>query len=179
MGLTAEQVRTDVMYQIGALSAFAVAHGTGCDTLLRTAVGQSGRRPPDYAAAVCDAVEAIDPMIVVAQDGELADEARRRGLMVGIVGIVDGPTAETARWCRAPSRGGDPRPRGAGGPGDPDRHESTLETVDGTVLAVRADSLLLHGDNAGAVATARAIREGLTEAGVTVAPMADVLGSRG
>jgi len=44
---------------------------------------------------------------------------------------------------------------------------------------VRADSLLLHGDNAGAVATARAIRDGLTQAGVTIAPMADVLADKG
>ena len=182
MGLTAEQVRTDVMYQIGALSAFAVAHGTRVRHVApHGRLGNLVAVRPDYAAAVCDAVEAIDPdLIVVAQDGELADEARRRGLMVGIVGIVD----------RAYRRDGTLVPRSEPGAVIHDLEvlvarairiatESTLETVDGTVLAVRADSLLLHGDNAGAVATARAIREGLTEAGVTVAPMADVLGSRG
>mgnify|MGYP000349593722 CR=1 FL=1 len=45
--------------------------------------------------------------------------------------------------------------------------------------SAHADSLLLHGDNAGAVATARAIRDGLTQAGVTIAPMADVLADKG
>ena len=182
MDLTAEQVRTDVLYQIGALSAFAAAHGTRVRHVApHGRLGNLVAVRADYAAAVCDAVEAVDPeLIVVAQDGELADEARRRGLAVGIVGIVDRayrpdgtlvPRSEpravihdldtlVARAVRIATEG-------------------TLEAVDGTVLEVRADSLLLHGDNAGAVATARAIRDGLTAAGVTVAPMADVLDRAG
>lgn len=56
--------------------------------------------------------------------------------------------------------------------------EGTLEAVDGSVLTVEADSLLMHGDNAGAVATARAVRAGLLAAGVTLAPMADVLAAK-
>jgi len=181
MGLTAEQVRTDTLYQIGALSAFAVAHGTRVRHVApHGRLGNLVAVRPDYAKAVCDAACAVDPeMIVVCQDGELADEARRRGLQVAIVGIVDRayrpdgtlvPPSEpgavihdldtlVARAVRIAT-------------------ESTLEAVDGTVLTVHADSLLLHGDNAGAVATARAIRDGLNDAGVGIAPMADVLGNK-
>ena len=124
----------------------------------------------DYAKAVCDAAQAVDPeMIVVCQDGELSEEAKRRGLPVAIVGIVD----------RAYRPDGTLVPRSEPGAVIHDLDtlvarairiatESTLEAVDGTVLDVRADSLLLHGDNAGAVTTARAIRDGLTAAGVDV-----------
>ena len=182
MDLTAEQVRTDVLYQVGALSAFAAAHGTRVRHVApHGRLGNLVAVRADYAAAVCDAALAVDPeLIVVAQDGELADEARRRGLSVGIVGIVD----------RAYRPDGSLVPRSEPGAVIHDLDtlvarairiatESRLEAVDGTVLDVQADSLLLHGDNAGAVATARAIRNGLTAAGVTVAPMADVLRSRG
>lgn len=181
MGLTAEQVRTDTLYQVGALSAFAIAHGSKVRHVApHGRLGNLVAVRPDYAKAVCDAVCAVDPeLIVVCQDGELADEARRRGLRTAIVGIVD----------RAYQPDGTLVPRSEPGAVIHDLDtlvarairiatESTLEAVDGTVLDVRADSLLLHGDNAGAVATARAIRDGLTAAGVAIAPMADVLGNR-
>ena len=182
MDLTPNEVRTDVLYQVGALSAFAAAHGTKVQHVApHGRLGNLVAVRPDYAKAVCDAVCAVDDsLIVVAQDGELANEARRRGLRVAIVGIVD----------RAYRADGTLVPRSEPGAVIHDLDtlvarairiatDSTLEAVDGTVLQVQADSLLLHGDNAGAVATARAIRNGLTAAGIAVAPMAAVLASRG
>ena len=182
MDLTSNEVRTDVLYQVGALSAFAAAHGTKVQHVApHGRLGNLVAVRPDYAKAVCDAVCAVDDsLIVVAQDGELANGARRRGLRVAIVGIVD----------RAYRADGTLVPRSEPGAVIHDLDtlvarairiatDSTLEAVDGTVLQVQADSLLLHGDNAGAVATARAIRNGLTAAGIAVAPMAAVLASRG
>ena len=182
MDLTSNEVRTDVLYQVGALSASAAAHGTKVQHVApHGRLGNLVAVRPDYAKAVCDAVCAVDDsLIVVAQDGELANEARRRGLRVAIVGIVD----------RAYRADGTLVPRSEPGAVIHDLDtlvarairiatDSTLEAVDGTVLQVQADSLLLHGDNAGAVATARAIRNGLTAAGIAVAPMAAVLASRG
>ena len=181
MGLDAEQVRTDTIYQIGALAAFAAAHGTRVRHVApHGRLGNLVAVRADYAKAVCDAALAVDPdLIVVCQDGELSEEAGRRGLRTAIVGIVD----------RAYRPDGTLVPRSEPGAVIHDLDtlvarairiatESKLEAVDGTVLDVRADSLLLHGDNAGAVPTARAIREGLTAAGVAVSPMADVLGNR-
>jgi UPF0271 protein len=46
--------------------------------------------------------------------------------------------------------------------------DGTVMTLDGTPLAVRADTLCLHGDGAGAGTLARALRSGLEAAGVTV-----------
>ena len=53
--------------------------------------------------------------------------------------------------------------------------EQRIDTVDGGSIPVVAHSILLHGDSAGAVQTARSIREGLLAAGVRLAPLADVL----
>jgi UPF0271 protein len=43
---------------------------------------------------------------------------------------------------------------------------------DGSVVAIRADTLCVHGDTPGAPEIARRIRQTLQEAGITVAPMA-------
>lgn len=56
--------------------------------------------------------------------------------------------------------------------------EGVIETVAGTDVAIQADTVLLHGDNPGAVALARLIRKELTAAGVRIAPLAEVLGAR-
>ena len=48
----------------------------------------------------------------------------------------------------------------------------TVEAVDGTTLSVTADSICVHGDTPGAVASARAVRAALTGAGVTIQPFA-------
>nr|WP_296765935.1 5-oxoprolinase subunit PxpA [Rhodococcus sp. (in: high G+C Gram-positive bacteria)] len=171
MDLTADEVRTDMLYQIGALQAFATAHGTSV-----THVAPHGRlgnlvaTRADYAAAVVDAVSALDPsMIVMAQDGMLATEARGRGIAVGIVGIAD----------RAYRPDGTLVPRSEPGAVIDDLDElvprtvrmvleGVLHAVDGTEIHIAADTVLLHGDNPGAVRTARAIRAALLDAGVRI-----------
>jgi UPF0271 protein len=56
--------------------------------------------------------------------------------------------------------------------------EGWLEAVDGSRVDVRADTILLHGDNPTAVNNARAVRDALLAAGVQLAPLAEVLAER-
>jgi len=44
-----------------------------------------------------------------------------------------------------------------------------VRTQDGNEIAIQADTLCIHGDQPGAVAFARGIRDALAQAGVTVA----------
>jgi UPF0271 protein len=46
--------------------------------------------------------------------------------------------------------------------------EGTVTATDGSVIAVRADTICIHGDEPGAVACARALREAFRDAGVDV-----------
>lgn len=46
--------------------------------------------------------------------------------------------------------------------------EGTVRSVDGTDIAVRAESICVHGDSPGAVQMARAVATALRAAGVTV-----------
>ena len=50
-----------------------------------------------------------------------------------------------------------------------------VPAVDGSPVAVRADSICVHGDSPGAVAMARAVRERLQDAGVAIRPFCAAL----
>jgi len=50
--------------------------------------------------------------------------------------------------------------------------EGRIAAVDGTEIALAADTICLHGDTPGAVAHARAVRAALEAAGVAVRPLA-------
>lgn len=181
MDLSADEVRTDVLYQLGALHAFAVVHGTTVSHVApHGRLGNLVATRADYAAAVVDAIRSFDPnLIVLAQDGELADRAREQGIRVGIVAIVD----------RAYRADGTLVPRSEPGAVIHDSAalarravrvvtEGFVEAVDGTPIPVEADTLLLHGDNADAVRNAREIRAALTAAGVEIVPLPEVLADR-
>lgn len=176
MDLTADEVRTDVVYQLGALAAFAAYHGTRLTHL--TPHGRLGNlvgTRSDYASAVVDAVRHVDPSLrVLAQDGCLADAAREAGIRVQIVGIAD----------RAYEDDGTLALRSQPGALIRDAEEIARRTVrmvtegiidsrNGVAIPVAVDTVLLHGDNTEAVALARQIRHDLEAAGVTIAAPAD------
>jgi UPF0271 protein len=178
MDLTADEVRTDVIYQLGALQAFAAAHGTRVEHLApHGRLGNLVATRPDYASAVVDAVQSVNPaLIILAQDGELAKAARRRGVGVGIVGIAD----------RAYLPDGTLVPRSEPGAVLHDEQEiaertvrmvvdGEIRSVTGSVVPVQCDTVLLHGDNPSAISLAHRIRSELQNAGVRIAPLRDVL----
>ncbi|MFC9648313.1 MULTISPECIES: LamB/YcsF family protein [unclassified Streptomyces] len=182
MDLTPEEVRTDVLYQIGALQAFAVAHGTRVRHVApHGRLGNLVAVRPDYARAVVEAVASLDEsLIILAQDGELADAARVHGLRVGIVGIAD----------RAYRADGTLVPRSEPGavihePDEVSRRtlrmvtEGVIRSVDGTDVPVTCDTVLLHGDSPGAIALAGRVREGLLAAGVAITSLDAVLSGKG
>lgn len=174
MDLTADEVRTDVLYQLGALHAFAVAHGTRVRHIApHGRLGNLVATRADYAAAVVGAVESFDrELIVLAQDGELATAARSAGLRVAVVGIAD----------RAYRDDGTLVPRSEPGAVIHDETEiaertvrmvteGVIRSVGGQDIPVDCDTVLLHGDTPGAVALAYRVREELLSAGVTIAPL--------
>lgn len=178
MDLTENEVRTDVLYQLGALSAFTRAHGTRIRHLApHGRLGNLVVTRRDYARAVADAVQAFDPNIVILlQEGELAAEARGRGLSFAMVGIAD----------RAYEDDGTLVSRSEPGAVLSDPDEVTRRTVrmvtegviasrNGVDLPIRCDCVQLHGDGPAALQLATRIRHELTAAGVRLAPLDEVL----
>jgi UPF0271 protein len=177
MELTADEVRNDVLYQVGALSAFATYHGAEVSHLApHGRLGNLVATRSDYASAVADAAARLGGLTLLAQDGELADAAGARDLPVGIVGIAD----------RAYLDDGTLVPRSHPGAVIHDPRiivertvrmvcEGLIETVSGTDLPISVDTILLHGDTEGAVELARFIRTELAAARVEIAPLTQVL----
>jgi 5-oxoprolinase (ATP-hydrolysing) subunit A len=181
MDLAEDEVRTDVLYQLGALSAFARAHRTKVTHLSpHGRLGNLVVQRADYARAVADAVAAFDPeLVILVQEGELARVARERGLRIAMVGIAD----------RAYTDEGTLVPRSEPGAVLHDPEEVTARTVrmvtegvitsrNGVDLPIVADSVVLHGDGPAALELAARIRAALGAAGVRFAGLAEVLATK-
>jgi UPF0271 protein len=179
MDLTAEEVRTDILYQLGALSGFAGAHGTRVTHLCpHGRLGNLVITRADYAEAMAQAVHAFDPSIVLfTQAGEVVAAAERLGLRTAMVGAID----------RSYEDDGTLTPRSIPGAvlHDPEEIaertvrmvlEGTIVSRGGAVLPVRTDTVLLHGDGPDAVALAHRVRGELEAAGVRIAPIHETLG---
>jgi 5-oxoprolinase (ATP-hydrolysing) subunit A len=163
----------EVLYQIGALHAFARASGTGVGyvkphgALYNATVSHAGQ-----AGAVVDGVRAFGPLPVLGLPGsELLAAAEKAGLEPVEEAFADrGYTPEGTLVPR--SEPGALLTDSAAVVQRAVRLASAGEivAVDGTVLRVGARSLCLHGDTPGAAEHARAVSAELIAQGITVTP---------
>ncbi len=170
---TPAEIENDVLYQIGALDAFAraaggkLAHVKAHGALYNLAAGN-----PDIARAVARAVARFDSnLVVVALAGSaMVDAARAAGLRIAREGFCD----------RAYNRDGTLRSRREPNAviHDPARaaqqalqmvRGKSVTTPEGETIPLEVDTLCIHGDNAAAVEIARAVREALEKNGIVVA----------
>lgn len=177
MALTPEEVHNIVKYQVGALSAFTsdhrLQHVKPHGALYNRAV-----RDEQIAQAIVTAVKFVDPELihVVLAGSQWEQVARKEGVRV-------------ARECyadRAVTPEGTLVPRSQDGAVVHDEGEvisrsrklateGRVIAVDGTEIEFTADSICLHGDTAGAVQLASAVRRELEEAGVEIRRMAEIV----
>lgn len=178
---SADETTADVLYQIGALAAFARAAGGELRHVSpHGRLGNLVVSDEPTAAAVLAAVEAYDrDLAVVTYSGALERLARAHGVPVGLLGFPD----------RAYEEDGTLVPRGRPGAviHDPDAIAAravriattgTVTSYHGREIPVDCDSILLHGDNAASVDAAVRVRAELERAGVTVAPLREVVAAR-
>ncbi len=172
--VTADDLRADVMYQIGALQALARAAGATVryvkphGALYNTIVTDRGQ-----AAAVAEAVQAVDDGLAVLglAGSAFFDEAARCGLRTV-------PEAFADRAYRGDGQLVSRREPGAvlRDPADIAERVAVLVktgrivAVDGSTIAVSVESVCVHGDSPGAVQIASAVRKRLAAEGVALAP---------
>jgi UPF0271 protein len=165
----------DVLYQIGALDAFARAAGSRVSYVKpHGALYNATVHHEAQARAVIEAVRAFGELPVLGLPGSrLLAEADSAGLPAVLEAFADRgytptgtlvPRREPGALLTDTSTMVERAVRLA-------RHGEIL-AVDGTVLPTSARSLCLHGDTPGAVEHARAIRAALESAGVSLAPFA-------
>jgi len=166
------ELADDVLYQLGALSALAGAAGTTIryvkphGALYNTIVHHEGQ-----AQAVVNAVKAFgaDLPLLLLPGSVALDRAEAAGLRAVAEAFADrnytpggtlvsrrepdavlhDPVQVTANMVRLATEG-------------------TITAVDGSVIRMPAESICVHGDTAGAVAMAAAVRTGLEAAGVHI-----------
>jgi UPF0271 protein len=175
MKLSPEELEAFILYQIGALAAFARAnsvplvhvkpHGALYNTVMQEAKS---------AQAVARAVAAFDPgLIVVALPGSALEQmARAIGLRVAREGFADraycadgslAPRSEPGAVIHDPAQAATRAVRMA--------LSGQVETTAGSLITLKLDTLCIHGDTPGAAAVATQVRAALEAAQVRIAPL--------
>lgn len=172
MDVDPAELRDDVIYQIGALAQLASVEGTTVSYVKpHGALYNAISHHSTQAQAVVDAVLSVDPnlSLLVQPSSVVARLAADSGLRVVPEAFAD----------RAYQADGSLLPRTKPGA----VHSSVnavieqcldlalrqeVKAVDGTRVALDAQSICLHGDTPGAVPMALAVREALSRAGVEV-----------
>jgi 5-oxoprolinase (ATP-hydrolysing) subunit A len=166
----------DVLYQLGALEAFARAAGSRVRYVKpHGALYNRIARDPVQAAAVVEAVRRYDPALpLLTLPGSAAmDAAREAGVPAVAEGFADRAYTADGRLVSRREPGAvlhDPELVAARALVMATEHR--VEAVDGTPVAVEVRSLCVHGDTPGAVDLARQVRAALEQAGVALEPFA-------
>lgn len=175
MALSPDEAYAYLLYQVGALQAFCHAQGVRVHHVKPH--GQLYNRAavdPALAEALAQAVYDADPNLVLVglANGELISAGQKVGLRTaqeffadrnytdeGLLvsrklenAVITDEDFAVARVVRAVKEG-------------------TIEAASGKTIAVQADTVCVHGDNAHALAFAGKIRAALAEAGIEVKPV--------
>ena len=178
MDCTMSEIRQYVIYQIGALNAFCIAHNTQMQhvkphgALYLTAVIDE-----NVARAVAEAIVSVNPdLYYVALAGAKGALMTRIGQEVGLKVVYEAfpDRAYTPEGnlvsrklpgavIKSPEVVSERALKMAG--------EGNVIAVDGTVVDIDAQTLCVHGDTPTAVELVRSIRQTLEREGVNVTPM--------
>jgi UPF0271 protein len=178
---TPTEVETDVLFQIGALSAFVVANGLEMQHVkAHGALYNVGVTKPEVAAAIARAVSRYDRhLIFVAPVGSALERAgHEAGLAVAREAFADrGYNADATLVSRRFPGAVISDPRLAADRALRMVNEGVVSTVDGSSLPIDVDTLCVHGDNPNAVEILREIQSRFRENGITLTNMRNILGA--
>jgi 5-oxoprolinase (ATP-hydrolysing) subunit A len=159
------ELRDVVLYQLGALDAFAQVAGTE--------VAYVKPHGALYHATVRDADYDASLAVLGAPDSELLRAAEAAGLEPIPEAFADRAYLRDGRLVsRAEPDALIVEPAEVAARAVRLAVEHEVVSVDGSIVAVDARSLCVHGDTPGAVELARAVRDALEAAGVTLQPFA-------
>lgn len=175
MTITREEAKNYMLYQTGALMAFAKANGTKLQHMkLHGGFYNKACVDPDLAAGIIDGIEALDKDIIlmVLSGSYIAKEAKKRELRVSEEVFADRGYNPDGTLVNRSQPGAfvkdikDALPRVI-------RmiKEGKVTAVDGTDIDIKADSICVHGDNPKAMEFVQQIRAGLIEAGIEIKPV--------
>ncbi|HVA37486.1 MAG TPA: 5-oxoprolinase subunit PxpA [Candidatus Dormibacteraeota bacterium] len=178
LNVTADEARTDVLYQIGAVFAFCRRFGVPLQHVKpHGQLNNLAMTDRALADAIVAGIKDFDPaLLVVSYGGEFAKAAEAAGMRVAYEVFAD-------REYNADGTLVSRRLPGAVIT-DPERvveravamvREGRVRAVDGAWLDIPVHTICTHGDTPGAADLAARLRGALQSAGVRIAPMAEVV----
>jgi len=180
MDCTRDEIRSYVVYQIGALMAFCAAHKAEMchvkphGSLYNTAVGNR-----DVATAIAEAVASVNPSLMyVALAGAQAHMTRQMGETLGLRVVYEAfpdraYTPEGTLVSRRLPRAIISDPEEVASRALMMAKEGKVVALDGTVVELQVQTLCVHGDNPRAVDLVKTIRRALEAEGIAVRPMGE------
>ena len=178
MDVASADLQADVIYQIGALQALARAAGTAVRYVkphgaLYNTIAHDERQARDVIAAI----RAVDlGLVLVALAGApLVAWARAEGLRVVAEAFADRAYTPQGTLVSRRDKGAVLH--------DAEQvaarmlrlaRDGVVTAIDGSTVAIQADSICVHGDSPGAVDMARQVRAVLEQAGVAVRSFVDL-----
>jgi UPF0271 protein len=167
------EIEADVVYQVGAVAAFARAHGAHLTHVKpHGALYSQAARDEVLARAVARGVARFSRDLILmglASSDFMRRAAEAEGLRFAAEAFADRAYDAAGRLIPRSRPGAlitDPASAAAKALRIVRHHVAT--SVEGTEVPMHADTLCLHGDNPHALAIARAVRETLEGAGVSV-----------
>ncbi|MBZ4654170.1 MAG: hypothetical protein JG781_1509 [Peptococcaceae bacterium] len=175
MALSPAEVKDYVIYQIGALEAFARAAGQKLQHVKpHGAMYNMAAKDYGLALAIAEGVKSVNPELILLAlaNSEMVKAAQDVGLRVAQEVFAD----------RAYNADGTLVARGTPGAMIHDKRvaiprvvrmvtEGKVTAINGEDIAISADSICVHGDNPEAIHFVREIREALQAAGVSIEPL--------
>jgi 5-oxoprolinase (ATP-hydrolysing) subunit A len=180
ISVSPQETRDYILYQYGALRAFADAAGAKVEHLKpHGAFYVMINRDPELTDALIEAVGEADPdLVVVLMESAAVDRVAAAGVRVVPEAFPDldyNPDGtlilERAKRPREPRLVAERILRVV--------RENRLRAADGTDLDVSARTFCIHGDSPNAVDVGRGVRELLSAEGIRVAPLQSVEGVPG
>jgi UPF0271 protein len=176
MDVASADLTADVLYQLGALDAFARIAGAAVRYVKpHGALYNTAADDPGQADAVAAAIARYDPALPLLglPSSQLESAAERAGIPFVAEAFADRAYTPAGRLV--------PRTEPGGVHADVATvvaqavslvRDGVVRAVDGTSVSIRAASLCLHGDTPAAAALARSVRAALEELGAVLAPFA-------
>ena len=175
MTVSPAEVADLVLYQVSALSGMAKAQGVGLQHVkAHGALYNMACRDRSLADAIAHAVAAFDRELILfgLPNSELLRAGRAAGLPVAAEVFAD-RTYDPDGSLTSRSKPGSVIHDSAAVVERAIRMVQRKEVVavDGSVIHLEADTICLHGDTRGAAELAKAVRAGLENAGIALAPL--------
>lgn len=179
MVISPDEAYAYTMYQLGAISGFLSAAGMKMQHVKpHGAFYNMAAKDYELARAICSAVRDFDENLIVLAlvGGELEKAGRDLGLRTAGEFFADRAYEEDGTLVNR-------RKEGAMITDEEEAigrvvrmiKERKVRTITGKDIDIRGDSICVHGDGVKALAFVRRIRERLTEEGITICPLTEIV----